>query len=55
MYLFQDGQGQPLHDEATLNSPILVIAAAAGERQPKANAGGFVDFQLTRGLLGVST
>ena len=33
----------------------LVVAAAAGERQPKANAGGFVDFQLTRGLLGVST
>ncbi|MFZ5496331.1 MAG: UxaA family hydrolase [Verrucomicrobiota bacterium] len=33
----------------------LVAAAAAGGRQPKANAGGFVDFQLTRGLLGVST
>ncbi|MDQ5977345.1 MAG: hypothetical protein QG602_317 [Verrucomicrobiota bacterium] len=33
----------------------LVIATATGERQPKANAGGFVDFQLTRGLLGVTT
>lgn len=33
----------------------LVIATATGARQPKANAGGFVDFQLTRGLLGVTT
>ena len=33
----------------------LVVATANGTRQPKANAGGFVDFQLTRGLLGVST
>lgn len=29
MGLFTDGQGQPLHTEATLNSPILVIAAMA--------------------------
>ncbi|RXK54506.1 altronate hydrolase [Oleiharenicola lentus] len=33
----------------------LVAAAVSGERSPKANAGGFVDFQLSRGLLGVTT
>ncbi len=33
----------------------LVAASATGERPPKANAGGFVDFQLSRGLLGVTT
>jgi hypothetical protein len=32
-----------------------VVAIASGESVPSANAGGFVDFQLSRGLLGVST
>jgi altronate dehydratase len=33
----------------------LVLATARGEHVPAAQAGGFVDFQLSRGLLGVST
>ena len=33
----------------------LIGAAAAGTLVPAATAGGFVDFQLSRGLLGVST
>ncbi len=44
--------GAPTDSQAILG---LVVASAAGERQPKANAGGFVDFQLSRGLLGVTT
>jgi hypothetical protein len=33
----------------------LLGATVQGEKIPAANAGGFVDFQLARGLLGVST
>jgi hypothetical protein len=33
----------------------LVLATARRDYQPTSRAGGFVDFQLTRGLLGVST
>ena len=33
----------------------LLVAVAQGDRLPAANAAGFVDFQLTRGELGVST
>jgi hypothetical protein len=33
---------------------LLVTIVQRGQ-QPVANAGGFVDFQLSRGLLGVST
>ncbi len=33
----------------------LLVAVAQGEYTPAANAHGFVDFQLTRGLLGVTT
>ena len=33
----------------------LVIASARRDYVPAAQAGGFVEFQLTRGLLGVST
>ena len=40
-------------DAATLRG--LLVATVQRERQPVANAGGFVDFQLSRGLLGVST
>jgi hypothetical protein len=40
-------------DAATLHG--LLVATVQRERQPVANAGGFVDFQLSRGLLGVST
>ena len=40
-------------DEAALLR--LLVATAQGERTPASSAGGFVDFQLTRGLLGVST
>jgi altronate dehydratase len=40
-------------DAATLHD--LLVATVQRERQPVANAGGFVDFQLSRGLLGVST
>lgn len=32
-----------------------LVAVAAGESLPKANSEGFVDFQISRGLLGVST
>ncbi len=45
--------GDPLADEATLLR--LLGAVAQGELLPTANARGFVDFQLSRGLLGVST
>jgi hypothetical protein len=31
------------------------LATARGAHVPAAQAGGFVDFQLSRGLLGVST
>jgi hypothetical protein len=33
----------------------LLAGTVQGEYMPAANAGGFVDFQLSRGLLGVST
>jgi hypothetical protein len=33
----------------------LILATARRDYQPASRAGGFVDFQLTRGLLGVST
>ena len=45
--------GDALGDEASLKK--LLIAVAQREFVPAANAHGFVDFQLTRGLLGVST
>ena len=45
--------GDAVADEATLT--LLVIAAAQHDRTPVANAQGFVDFQLTRGLLGLTT
>ena len=45
--------GDAVADEATLLH--LVIAAAQHDRLPVANAQGFVDFQLTRGLLGLTT
>ena len=45
--------GEVSVDEATLRA--LLLAIVQRERQPVANAGGFVDFQLSRGLLGVST
>jgi hypothetical protein len=45
--------GDPVVDEAVL---LRVLAdAVQGDYTPAANAGGFVDFQLSRGLLGVST
>jgi len=45
--------GDPLVDEAVL---LRVLAdALQGDYTPAATAGGFVDFQLSRGLLGVST
>jgi altronate dehydratase len=40
-------------DELALQK--LIVAVAQRERVPAANAHGFVDFQLTRGLLGVTT
>ena len=40
-------------DEATLTG--LLISTASGDTIVTATAGGFVDFQLSRGLLGVST
>ena len=40
-------------DEAALLR--LLVTTAQGERTSVSSAGGFVDFQLTRGLLGVST
>ncbi len=45
--------GDAVADEATLT--LLIIAAAQQDRTPVANAQGFVDFQLTRGLLGLTT
>jgi len=33
----------------------LIVATARRDYQPAAHTGGFVDFQITRGLLGVST
>ena len=45
--------GDAAADEATLRN--LLVAVAQRELIPAANAHGFVDFQLTRGLLGVST
>ena len=43
---------EPADDQALF---ALIRAAMQGERAPVANTGGFVDFQLSRGLLGVST
>jgi len=45
--------GEIVADTATLHR--LLAATARGEFLPAATAGGFVDFQLSRGLLGVST
>ena len=45
--------GEVSVDEARLRE--LLLAIVQRERQPVANTGGFVDFQLSRGLLGVST
>jgi altronate dehydratase len=45
--------GDAAADETTLQK--LLIAVAQRELMPSANAQGFVDFQLTRGLLGVTT
>lgn len=46
-------QGDVAVDEAALLR--VLCATAQGDYTPAANAGGFVDFQLSRGLLGVST
>ena len=60
---------QPMHEVAALTEvdlvlagesdlgPLLELIAATvrGDHVPAATAGGFVDFQLSRGLLGVST
>ena len=45
--------GDPAADETAVLG--LLLATAQNEFLPAANAGGFVDFQLSRGLLGVST
>jgi len=45
--------GEATADDAALFS--LMRAALQGEAAPVANTAGFVDFQLSRGLLGVST
>jgi altronate dehydratase len=45
--------GESAEDGAALLR--LIAEVANGERTTVANAGGFVDFQLSRGLLGVST
>jgi hypothetical protein len=45
--------GEVSEDTATVLRSMCAVAS--GESIPKANAGGFVDFQLSRGLLGVST
>jgi altronate dehydratase len=45
--------GDAIADEAALQG--LLVAVAQRELAPAANAHGFVDFQLTRGLLGVTT
>ena len=46
-------RGDVAADEAILWRNIAAIVR--GERLPVATARGFVDFQLTRGLLGVTT
>jgi altronate dehydratase len=46
-------QGDPKADEVALLR--LLADTAQGKRTPVATAGGFTDFQLSRGLLGVST
>ena len=45
--------GDAIRDEAELWK--ILAAVAQGERNPAAMAQGFVDFQLTRGLLGLTT
>ncbi len=45
--------GEAQADERVLQT--LIVAVAQRELVPTANAHGFVDFQLTRGLLGVTT
>jgi altronate dehydratase len=45
--------GDAAADDAAMFA--LLRAALEGEKAPVANDGGFVDFQLSRGLLGVST
>jgi len=45
--------GSALEDQAALET--LLIAVAELQRTPVANAQGFVDFQFTRGLLGVTS
>ena len=45
--------GDASHDDRALST--LLRSALEGESAPVANTGGFVDFQLSRGLLGVST
>ena len=45
--------GEPTRDAATLANWIAAVVRR--ERTPVANAQGFVDFQLTRGLLGLTT
>jgi hypothetical protein len=45
--------GDPERDSATLGEWIAAVAQR--QRTPAANAQGFVDFQLTRGLLGLTT
>lgn len=45
--------GEPAADLATLRGAITAVVGR--ERVPVANASGFVDFQLTRGLLGLTT
>lgn len=42
-------------DDAAARIERLLLATVRREHIPAASAGGFVDFQLTRGLLGVST
>ena len=47
-----------LNGDATIDEAVILrvlVDALQGDYTPTANAGGFVDFQLTRGLLGVST
>jgi altronate dehydratase len=46
-------EGDPAKDEAALLQ--LLTDTLQGARMPVATAGGFTDFQLSRGLLGVST
>jgi len=45
--------GEAIADEATLTR--LLVAVAQREYTPAVTGQGFTDFQLTRGLLGVST